>query len=377
VVGAALGGWAMTQSGAAANPGSRLVPVARTNLQQTITSTGTIASKATATESFSASGQVTAVDVTVGQHVRAGQKLAVMDSASLRAQVAQAEASLAGAQARLSQDQASGAGGTQLTADQASVDSAQSQLNSANSALDGATLTSPITGIVTAVGLTVGEQVSGGGGGGGASGGGGGGGASGGSGSSTPSINVASLNDVINANVSPSVVSQIKTGDQVMISAAGTATPVPGTVASIGLIATVSSGVATFPVVVDVTGTPSGLYVGASATISITYNQVSNALVVPAGALFPQPGGGMAVTVMVNGRRVRRPVTTGITSGGLTQITSGLTAGEQVVLTQLALPAGGPGPGFRPGPGKVFVGPGGQIVHINRGPGPVGVPPGG
>ena len=387
VAGASAGAWLATRSNASAAPTYRLVPVVATTLRQTISSTGTIEPATTATLSFDASGQVTAVDATVGQHVTEGQTLAVMDSASLQAQLAQAKAALAADQSKLSQDQASGASSAQIAADQASVNADQSQVDSADVALSGATLTSPTDGIVATVGLTVGQQLSGGagggagaggggGGGGGADGGGGGGGAdgggSGGTGStgSTPSITVISANDVIDASVDAAVVDQIKAGDQVVITTEGANGPVGGTVASIGLTADTSSGVATFPVVINVTGTPSGLYAGASATVSIVFNQRTNVLAVPAAAVSGSPGGKSFVHVMVNGHQVVKEVTTGLTTGGLTQITGGLTAGEQVVVNLVTISGGVTGPGQ--GGNGIFIGPRGRVHVFNSGKVPGG-----
>jgi macrolide-specific efflux system membrane fusion protein len=177
-----------------------------------------------------------------------------------------------------------------------------------------------------------------------------------------------SSNDVIDANVDASVVDKIKDGDQVVITPQGASGPVSGTVASIGLTADTSSGVATFPVTINVTGSTSGLYAGASASVSIIYNQLTNVLAVPAAAVFPGPDGKSVVTVMVHGRQVQKDVTTGLTTGGLTQITGGLTAGEPVVVNIVRISGvqgqfGGPG---GPGGGKVFFGggPGGGSVQF-------------
>jgi len=379
VAGGSVGAWAVTRSTAAPNLSHRLFPAVRTTLRQTLSANGTIEPTTTDTLSFAASGQVTAVSATVGQRVTAGQNLATMESASLQAQVAQAKATLAEDQSRLSQDESSGASSAQIAADQATVNADQSQVDSAYAALSGATLTAPIDGIVATVGLTVGEQVSGGssGGGGGAdsgsdsgSGGGGDSGSGGGdsgSGSSDTSITVISASDVVNANVSASVVDHIKTGDPVVITTEGASGPVTGTVASIGLTADTSSGVPTFPVVIDVTGTPSGLYAGASASTTITYHKVADALAVPAAAVLLGPGGKTVVHVMVNGHQVTKTVTTGLTVNGLTQITSGLTAGERVVVNLVKITPGSGGPG---GGSGVFVGPGGHVIQINGGPGP-------
>jgi macrolide-specific efflux system membrane fusion protein len=368
-----LGGWALSRPAGSAGPSYRDVAAVKTTMSQTLSSTGTIEPATTDTLSFSASGQVTAVNATAGERVTQGETLATMDSPSLQAQVAQAKASLAGAQSQLSHDQAGDASSAQLAADQASVNAAQSQVDSADAALNGATLTSPIDGIVGTVGLTAGQPLSGGSGGGGSDGGSGGGdsgsgGSDGDSGSgssgssSTSSIVVISANDVIDANVDATVVGRLKTGDQAVITTEGAAGPVTGTVASIGLTANTTSGVATFPVVINVTGTPSGLYAGASADVVIIYQQLAGVLAVPAAAVGVS-GGKTVVHTIVGGRQVTKDVTTGLTAGGLTQITHGLTAGQQVVVAiphvgtssgGTSNPGGGPGVIILPGGVRQF-----------------------
>ena len=400
LLGAAAAAWFLTRPSGSPGTVTSIVPVVRTTLRQSLSATGTIEPKKSATLSFGAAGQVTAVEASAGERVVKGQPLASMDSPTLKAQAAQAEASLAAAQSQLASDQAaSSASSVQLTADQASVAAAQSQVNSANAALRGATLTAPFDGIVTGTGgLAIGQQVSGGGSGSGSGSGGSGGSGSGGSGSGgsgsgsgsggsgasggsgdsgsgsgdsgtgsgsggTGEITVVSANDIVNASVDASVVGRIKAGDPVQISTEGAAAPVTGTVHSIGLIADTSSGVATFPVVVNVTGTPSGLYAGASATISIIYHQVRNALVVPAAAIH-QHGPRAVVDVLSGGHRVARDVTLGLSNGGLVQVTTGLSAGERVVVTFQKISAGTAGNG-----GGTFVGPRGRVINIQGGPG--------
>jgi membrane fusion protein, macrolide-specific efflux system len=372
VAGTSVGAWMGLRS-TASTLSYQLVPAISTTLSQTLSLTGTIEPATTATLSFSAQGTVTAVDVTVGQHVTDGQVIATMSSPTLQEQADQANATLAQDQATLSQDQASGASSAQIAADQASVASDQSQVAAANAALSGATLVAPTSGIAATVGYTVGQQLAGPGGDGGGSGGSGGGGGSGGSGSSSPSITVISSNDVVNADVNASVVNEIKAGDQAVIIPEGGGAPVQGTLASIGLVANTSSGIATYPAVIDVTGTPSGLFGGASASVSIIYKQAVNALAVPTAALNPGPGGRTTVQVMVGGRQVTRTVTTGITSGGLTQVTSGLSAAEKVVVNIVRI-GGGSNPGF---PGGVPIGPGGGKVVFRGGLGGAQLPGGG
>ena len=354
VVTGATATWVKTRpsSAAATGPATRLVTVSTSTIQQAVAASGTIQPATTSDLSFGAAGQVTAVKAAQGQKVRAGQVLATMSSASLTSQVAQATATLASDQARLSTDQTAAASAAQIAADQASITVAQAQLADAQAALAGATLTSPITGTVTAVNLTVGQQLgasgsgssssssagSSAGGGSGQSGGGNGSGSSGSgssgassTASSTGQIQVISTSSyVVNASVGAADLANIAKGNQVTITTAGSRTPVFGLVTSIGIVASSSSGSSTFPVVISVTGSPSGLYAGSSATVSIIYRQLSNVLVVPTLAVT-RSNGNAYVTLDKNGVKSQQPITVGLSSGGSTQVVSGLSGGEVVV----------------------------------------------
>jgi macrolide-specific efflux system membrane fusion protein len=105
-----------------------------------------------------------------------------------------------------------------------------------------------------------------------------------------------------------------------------------GTVTSVGAIASNTSGVASFPVVVTLNGTPQGFFAGATVNVAIAYNQLDNVLQVPTLAIS-RSNGQSYVTVSQNGKKSQRAVTTGISSGGVTQITGGLTRGDLVVVT--------------------------------------------
>lgn len=105
-----------------------------------------------------------------------------------------------------------------------------------------------------------------------------------------------------------------------------------GTVTSVGVIATSTSGVATFPVVVTVTGNPTGFHAGATASVAITYQELPDVVQVPIAALT-RTSGQATVTVLANGKKSSRPVVTGITAGGQVQVTSGLASGDQVIVS--------------------------------------------
>ena len=153
--------WARSAGTSSANnPTYRLVAATTGTIRQSITSTGTIAPAEQDAVNFTVPGKVTRVAVTAGQRVSAGTVLATVDTATLTANLAQAQATLATAQAKVAADNAdSSTTATQLAADTAAATSAQGQVTAAQQAMSAATLTSPIAGVVAEVNLTVGEQV--------------------------------------------------------------------------------------------------------------------------------------------------------------------------------------------------------------------------
>jgi membrane fusion protein, macrolide-specific efflux system len=360
----------------------RVVTATRGTLAQTVSASGTIEPETTDDLSFSVPGTVTAVNVKAGDAVTAGQVLATVDSASLASSVAQAQATVDSDAAKVASDTSADASSAQLSADESSLTSARSQLAEAQAALADASLTSPIAGTVSTVNLTVGQQLGSSGGsgtaltgsasGGGASasssssssGGAGGGSTSAASSSASSSsaeVEVVSTGTyVVNLSVDDTEIAHIAKGDQATVTPSGGTTSATGTVTSVGAIASSSSGVSSFPVVVTVSGNPTGFYGGDSATVAVIYQQVANAIQVPVAAVT-QAGGQSTVTLVVGGRHVTRTVTTGTQSNGEMQVTRGVSAGDQVVVE---IPSfGGPGAGTgrtRTGTGTGgFEGPGG------------------
>ena len=115
-----------------------------------------------------------------------------------------------------------------------------------------------------------------------------------------------------------------------MITPTGSNSTAYGTVGTIGLIATQSSNVATFPVTIDVTGSPAGLYAGSTANVSIIVKQLDNVVEVPTAAVS-YSSGNPTVVVVRGGQHVTTPVTLGQSASGETQVTKGLSPGEQVL----------------------------------------------
>ncbi len=320
---------------------TQVVPVTTGTIQQTVASSGTIQPASQANLNFAVSGTVTAVDVKAGQTVTSGQVLATVDTTALSEEVSAAQAQLSSANARLAADEASSAATTQIDSDQAAVTSAESSLSNAQTALGDASLTSSISGTVASVSLTVGQQVTG-------TGSGGNGNAASsasGAGSSTQIVVIGTNSYIVNTTVDDTEIGQIADGDQATIVPTGSSTTDYGTVASISLIGTQSSNVTTFPVVIDVTGSPTGLYAGSTAAVNIIVKQLNNVTEVPTAAISYNSNGQATVTQVVNGTHVVKPVTVGAAARGETQITNGVTAGDKVlerVVTFKGVVAAGP-----------------------------------
>jgi RND family efflux transporter MFP subunit len=289
-------------------------------LRLTVTGTGTLQPASAARLAFQVAGQVTAVPVSVGQQVTAGQTLATLDSAPLAAQVAQTQATLSRDQATLSADRAAGAGTDQLAADQAAVDADEAALAEARAAQSAATLTSPIAGTVAQVGVTVGEQV--------------------GAAGTEPQVVVADTGLVASLAVDDTRIGLVKEGQPAAVTPAGASSPVTGTVTSVGLLATGGDGVATFPVEVTLSGAPQGWYAGATAVVAITYRTLDGVLRVPSAAVG-YSGSQATVRQRQGGKVVTVPVTVGASADGYSQITSGLAAGQQVLTSTTVRPRRG------------------------------------
>jgi macrolide-specific efflux system membrane fusion protein len=260
--------------------------------------------------------------------------LATIGDTALRAAVSSAQASVDAAASQLTAQQDASASATQIASASAQLTSAKSRLTTAQQSLADATLTAPFAGTVAAVNVAVGDRT-------GASGG--TGQASTGATSTNAQITVISTSSwIVNASVGSADLARIKKGLQAEITPTGSAEKVFGTVRSAGIVASASSsGSATFPVTIAVTGTPQGLYAGGTAGVSIIVRQVADVLTVPTLAVRTV-GGKTVVKVRKDGVDTDTPVTIGQVYGPSTEIKSGIAEGDQVVLTAIR-PGGGVG----------------------------------
>ncbi len=350
-VGAAGAAWAVTQDDPAATASTTTAEAAVGTYEETVASTGTFQPAETAELSFAVSGEVLSVDVAVGDVVAAGQALATVGTETLEAELTAAEATLDAALERLDSDTDAGATDTQLAADEASVAAAESRVAQATEALDDATLTSTIAGTVASVEVAVGDEVSGGSASSASTGSTGSAGATGAS-STPPSTGTGAQITVITTDafvVETSVGSadliRLQEGLQAELTPSDGGEVVYGTVSSVGLVASTStSGAATFPVEIAVTGAVEGVYAGGSADVSIIVEQRADVLTVPTAAVTTTDGATTVTVMSEDGSQVETPVEIGTSFGIQTEIVSGLEAGAEVVVP-LAIRGGGGGGG--------------------------------
>jgi RND family efflux transporter MFP subunit len=322
--------WRLTRPATAATAVTTTTAKAtKTTQRTTVSATGTLAPQNQAYLNFPAAGTVSAVNVQLGQTVAAGQVLATQGTTTLASAVTSAQAGVDSAQSSLTTLNGSTSSTTaQISAAKAALASAQAKLISTQSDLAGATMTAPFAGVVAQVNLTVNSKVNGT--------------SSTTTGAGTTTIVAASASSsaqivvvdtstwLVNSTVGMADLSSLKQGLTCTVAATGATTSLPGTLTSIGIVGTTSSGTTSYPVIVTLTGNPTGLYVGGSADVTIVVSSVT-VLTVPTAAV-QQENGQTYVTVVVNGAQTKTNVTVGRTFGTQTEITAGVAEGDEVVV---------------------------------------------
>jgi macrolide-specific efflux system membrane fusion protein len=318
----------------------------------TITASGSIAPVEEVDAAFGASGTVSSVKVALGATVTKGQVLGTLETANLSTAVTNAKTALYHDYIILTDDNASLAsaksspGGNvdqaqqQVFSQEETVDNAQTAVTTAEEALDDATLRSPIAGLVIAVNDQVGDTVSGTNSSSSSSNGGGGGGDSTDS-SSTSSTSTSSsfmtIADVaqftVTADVAEADIANVAVGQAAEITfPAITGASSKAMVTAIAPTGTTSNSIVTYATTITLTDPPANLRIGQTADVTITTKaSKSSALYVPAAAITTA-NGVSTVKVVKNGKTTSVTVTTGIVGDDGTQILTGLTAGETIVI---------------------------------------------
>jgi HlyD family secretion protein len=263
--------------------------------------------------------------------------------------VTQAQNQLAAAQDSSNATNATNAASAQLqpadlTAAQASLTQAQAQYASALQTMGWTTLQAPTSGVVTAISGAVGQTVSGGGisASQGSTTAGSSSSSSGGtsstststsSGTSSAFLTVTDLGSLsVKAGFAEADAAKLKVGQPAVISfSALPNAQASGVVTEVDANSTLVSNVVTYYATVQITKVPTGVKPGMTASVTVTINRRDGVLTLPSAAVR---GTGSTGTVTVENGKQQSTVTVGVGLRGdtLTEITSGLTAGQTVVL---------------------------------------------
>jgi len=150
-------------------------------------------------------------------------------------------------------------------------------------------------------------------------------------GPTTPMATIVSSDVEVIVKVEESRIGEIKTGQPTSISVA--AFPDQKFTGEVSLVSpTANDSDRTFEVKITPDQQDSLLRAGMFAEVNLTTEQYANALLVPASAVVTE-GNESYVYVVDNGEVAKRIVTTGLVNKDSVQIQSGLTLGEQVVLS--------------------------------------------
>jgi multidrug efflux pump subunit AcrA (membrane-fusion protein) len=203
----------------------------------------------------------------------------------------------------------------QIASDQAAIDSAEADLTNAEQSLKEATLNSPISGTVVSVDIAAGATVS--------------------ADSSTDIITIIGTKSYeVEGTLSSSQVPSVKVGQSATVQVDGATGSVEGTVSQVGPVQS-SDGEYSYPVVVDLPASNSTLFTGSTANVVIDTGSVSNVLAVPTSAV-ETTGTRSYVLETDKGELTRKIVKVGMVGDTYTQILSGLSDGQAVVLADYA-----------------------------------------
>jgi HlyD family secretion protein len=209
-----------------------------------------------------------------------------------------------------------------LAAYQQAVDAATDQVAVAQQALAQASIATPIAGTVVAVNMSVGDSVS--------------------AASTTENIIVQGSGGYeVSTTVGVTQIPHVAVGDTASVVADGTRTSLPGKVASISVAPTSTNNTTTnYLVVIGLTNPNAKLNNGSTGTTNIVTQNAKAALAVPTSAVTTN--GGRHTVEVYDGGSVRTvSVQVGVIGNTWTEIKSGITKGEQVVLADASQPLPG------------------------------------
>ncbi len=177
-------------------------------------------------------------------------------------------------------------------------------------------------------------------------------------GSDSGSIEITDLSHlIVLASFSETDVAKLEVGQAATVTIDALQTSVDAVVTQIDVTSTVSNNVVDYGVTLRLKKRPAGIRPGQTATVQIVTKRARNALSVPSAAV-QTIGGQSVVTILQSGQETQVAVSVGVEGDQTTEIVSGLSEGDQVVIPTTTGSNGFPQGGFPRG-GFGFTGGGG------------------
>ncbi|MEV0162153.1 efflux RND transporter periplasmic adaptor subunit [Nonomuraea fuscirosea] len=148
-------------------------------------------------------------------------------------------------------------------------------------------------------------------------------------------ISLGDLDELqVQAMVTESDVGRLKLGQKAVVTLATRGDERhEGTVTAIAPTATVDGRLVRYPVTVAFDDPPAGLMLGQTASVTITTDQASDTIYVPAAAVRSRSDGTQVVTVRSGDQDTAKVVRTGVRGDQYVEVVSGLVESDQVVLS--------------------------------------------
>ncbi len=258
--------------------------------------------------------QIKAVNVKVGDKVRAGQVLAQLDNET---------ASINMSNAQLAYDKAysdyenykqlfdlGAVSQSDLNQLKMAYENASNTLRQAQMAMDYATVTAPISGTVTMVNANVGSYAT----------------------ASSPMFEIANVDTLeISAGINEQNVSKISIGQEVLLKVNSVSDEwFSGTITEISKV--MNAQTKAYPITIAMNNKDDALVAGMYAEIQVVVDHVDDVLVVPVDAIVYKEAKPFAFIAQADGTVKEAALTLGINDGDNYVITEGLQAGDQVVV---------------------------------------------
>ena len=328
-------------------------PVTRTNLEQTVLATGTVKAFKQVEVGAQVSGQIQTLKVQLGQTVRKGDLLAIIDARTQKNTLQTAQAQLTSNQANLEKAQldftrqqtmfAAGASSKEnLDAAKATLAAARASVNQSKISVDNAKLTlgytqvlAPIDGVVVSLAVEEGQTVN--------------------ANQSTPTLlTIAQLDKVtIRAEISEGDVTKVKVGMPAYFTILGDTEqryettlraidPGPTTLTDNNSTASSSASAIYYYGMLDVPNDDGKLRIAMTTQVSIIANAAKNALTIPSTALGKKNNEGKYLVKVLgkDNKTEERWVEVGLNNNINAEVKSGLSEGEQVVVSQSSSSSG-------------------------------------